>query len=99
MLNLENTNTVDENVMDETVTDTTEQDTPPTESLIGRVCDCEKLNIRRKPVVNINNVIEVVDEDTKLTIIEPNRAKGEWYKVVTPANNTGFCMKKFVEIR
>lgn len=99
MLDLENTNVVDENTKNEEVADTTEQNTPPTESLDGYVYDCAKLNIRSKPVVNNNNVIEIVDDGTLLTIVEPDKAKGKWYKVVTPSGNIGFCMKKFVDIR
>lgn len=68
------------------------------EPLIGVVFGCKKLNIRKRPVVNPNNVLCVVEMNTELEIIEPEKATGQWYKVVTSDGVKGFCMKEFVNV-
>jgi uncharacterized protein YgiM (DUF1202 family) len=71
---------------------------PQPESVIGFVVDCKKLNVRKKPVVNDRNIIKTIDVDTEVTVIEPEKAKGEWYKVQLEDGVFGFCMKQFIAI-
>lgn len=84
-----------ETVKEEKVEETT---APQPKSVIGFVTGCKRLNIRKKPVVNNGNVIDIVEDGKELMIIEPDKAKGEWYKVQLTDDMFGFCMKQFVKV-
>ena len=81
------------NTEDVTTEETTEEET---EIVFGEVVGCKNLNIRKKPVVNPTNVLCIVPEGTLLSIIEPEKATKEWYKVELEDGAVGFCMKEFV---
>lgn len=72
-------------------------DEPITEfknDVVGTV-KCDKLNIRKGPGIE-NDVICVIDKDTKVEIIDkPNE---DWYEIYTVSGIEGFCMKKFIKI-
>ena len=86
---------VEESVNEEPVEETV---APPPEPVNGVVVGCNKLNIRKKPVVNDKNVIAIVEAGTEMVIIEPEKAKGAWYKVLLNDGVEGFCMKQYVTI-
>lgn len=96
------TNIIEEEIITEETkvekVETEETVAPQPESVIGFVVDCKKLNVRKKPVVNDRNIIKTIDVDTELTVIEPEKAKGEWYKVQLEDGVYGFCMKQFIAI-
>lgn len=85
-----------EDVQTPEVEDTTPQ--APAAPITGVVTGCKKLNVRKRPAVNDNNVLEVIEADTTLFVIEPEKATGEWYKVELAGGTIGFCMKKFITI-
>ena len=64
----------------------------------GIVIDCSKLNIRKKPNKE-SEIVSIVDSGSNLKVIDPDKHKGEWYKVITQKGVNGFCMRKYVEIR
>lgn len=63
----------------------------------GTVVNCSKLNIRKGPKSDAK-VITIVDAGTKLSIEDIEKAKGDWYKVITDKKVHGYCMKKYVKI-
>lgn len=86
----------------ETVEETTEAVPAVNEipTVVGFVSGCKKLNIRKGPDIDAK-VVSIVDVDTELTIINPDKATKGWYKVtvetaIGPVK--GFCMKDFVTI-
>lgn len=65
-------------------------------NVVGIVCDCNKLNIRKAPNKN-SDVVEVVPVGTELTIGQHSLDK-PWYRVTTATGVKGFCMREFVLI-
>ena len=63
----------------------------------GKVVECSKLNIRKAPKKDAA-VAAIVDAGEILSIIDEDKATGEWYKVVTNKKIEGFCMKKYIKI-
>ena len=64
---------------------------------IGTVANCAKLNVRIKPVAGAQ-VVSVIDAGTQVEIDE-SKSTDEWYKVLIPAVNEGYCMRKFVTVQ
>ena len=67
-----------------------------TESLVGVVSGCAKLNVRKEPNITSEPVC-IVSEKTVL-LIDQDLSTDEWYKVYTEAGIEGFCMKKYVTV-
>ena len=67
-----------------------------TESLIGVVSGCAKLNIRKDPIITSEPVCIVPEKSVLL--IDSDLSTDEWYKVYTEAGMEGFCMKKYVTV-
>ena len=63
----------------------------------GIVVDCSKLNIRKDPKKDAHIVL-IVDAGAELKVIDSDKHKGDWYKVITANKVHGFCMKKYVKI-
>lgn len=63
----------------------------------GIVVDCSKLNIRREPKKDADIVL-IVDAGAELKVIDSDKHKGDWYKVITSNKVHGFCMKKYVKL-
>lgn len=80
---------VDDSVSADEIVDTTE-------SLIGVVSGCAKLNIRKEPVITAEPVCVVPEKSVLL--IDSDLSTDEWYKVYTEAGMEGFCMKKYVTV-
>lgn len=65
-------------------------------NIVGVVCDCKKLNIRKAPNKD-SDVVEVVSAGAELTIAKHSVDK-PWYRVTTADGIKGFCMREFVMI-
>ena len=71
-------------------------DEPVVKQVFGVVCNCEKLNIRKRPNINAD-VVTVVDKGTELEINEKGSSK-EFYKVSSTEGFYGYCMKAYISI-
>lgn len=72
-----------------------EETVPESVPQIGVVCNCQKLNVRKKPdtdakvacIINADEEVEIIDDSNK-----------DFYEV--KANKVkGFCMKKYIKIK
>lgn len=63
---------------------------------VGKVVNCNKLNMRKKPVTTQNNIIDVlnVNEEVEIT----GRAANGWYQVKTKDNLVGYVSNKYIAI-
>lgn len=59
------------------------------------VVNCSKLNVRKGPSIH-SNPLCIVESGTKMEIETFNN---EWVKVVTPDGVSGYCMKKFIDLK
>ena len=59
------------------------------------VVNCSKLNVRKGPSIH-SNPLCIVESGTKMEIETFNN---EWVKVVTPDSVSGYCMKKFIDLK
>lgn len=66
------------------------------EPTIGKVVDCGKLRVRKKPGVKADVVCEI-NKGTEVTIDE-KKSSNKWYKVTTKNGAEGFCMKEYIEV-
>lgn len=66
------------------------------ESIVGIVTDCLKLNVREHPN-STAAILGVITASTDLIIIEEESTK-DFYKICTSAGLEGYCMKKFITI-
>lgn len=64
---------------------------------IGTVSGCAKLNVRIKPLATAT-IVSVIDAGTVVEIDE-SKSTAEWYKVLIPAVNEGYCMRKFITVQ
>lgn len=62
----------------------------------GKVTNCTKLNIRKKPSLTAEP-IAVVDVSTVLTVDE-KKSTTDWYKVALADGKSGYCMKQYVTL-
>ncbi|MEG1523841.1 MAG: SH3 domain-containing protein [Clostridia bacterium] len=63
---------------------------------IGKVVDCERLNVREQPFADAEIICEIA-EATEI-MIEENDSTGEFYKICTSSGIEGFCMKRYISI-
>lgn len=57
------------------------------------------LNIRSTPEKTEENVITTVKKDTKIIVVDPKKAKGDWYRIrVVDTKQEGYAMKKYIKI-
>ena len=57
----------------------------------------KELNVRKNPKANAE-VIDKINVGTKVTILDIEKATGDWYKVSLGGGKTGYCMKKFIKL-
>ena len=57
--------------------------------------NCSKLNVRKEPSIH-SNPLCIVESGTEMEIEIFNN---EWVKVVTPDGVSGYCMKKFIDLK
>lgn len=62
----------------------------------GRVVNCNKLNMRRTPYVENNNIVSVLLVNDTVEII--GRAVNGWYQVKTKDNLVGYVSNKYITI-
>lgn len=65
-------------------------------TMSGRVINCGKLNIRKRPTVK-SAVVSTVVVGSKVTV-DSKTLTDEWLGVVTESGVEGFCMSKYVTI-
>lgn len=71
--------------------------TEATKKLVdGKVTNCTKLNIRKKPELTAEP-IAVVDVSTTLAV-DIDKSSTDWYKVTLTNGKTGYCMKQYVTL-
>lgn len=61
--------------------------------LVGKV-HCKRLNVRNEPKIG-DNVVDVLEEGCKLTLIDENE---EYYTIASELNQNNYVMKKFITI-
>lgn len=64
--------------------------------VIGIVSGCKRLNVREQPDLN-SNVLQILGENTEV-VVATAFENDEWY-CVTIDDVSGYCMKKFIEIK
>ena len=95
------TNSVNEEVVDndlkviDNTVDDSNDDANDTFS-VGTVI-CDKLNIRSTSEVTNDNVIAVINKNSKV-VIDNNSLSSSWYKVTTETGISGFCMSEYIKI-
>ena len=62
----------------------------------GKVSNCTKLNMRKEPKVEANNVVFVLSANDELYLMK--RADNGWYKVKTKDNLIGYVSNKYITI-
>ena len=82
-----------EETVEEAVEEVTEVEEKPTEVAFGKV-NCSKLNVRKEPSIH-SNPLCIVEYGTRMEISEFN---GEWVKILTPDDVSGYCMRKFIDL-
>lgn len=61
----------------------------------GKVANCTKLNMRKEPKAEINNVISVLSVNDEVCLLEETSG---WYKVKTKDNLVGYVSNKYITI-
>lgn len=62
----------------------------------GKVFNCTKLNMRKEPEVEANNVVSVLKVNDDVYLMK--QAKNGWYKVKTKDNLVGYVSNKYITI-
>ena len=73
-----------------------ESTTVVTETKIGIVIDCPRLNVRVEPRANAD-VVCIIERDSKVVINEAETTEN-FYKICTEVGVEGYCMKRFIDI-
>lgn len=60
----------------------------------GKVANCSRLNVRKKPALTAEP-IAVVEASSALTIDE-EKSTPDWYKVTLSNGKSGYCMRQYV---
>ena len=82
--------------IEETVEEVVEKVVEPTpEPKTYATVNCSKLNVRKGPSIH-SNPLCIVESGTTMEIETFN---DEWVKVVTPDGVSGYCMKKFIDLK
>lgn len=78
------------------ITDEVEVETVP-ETKYGRVANCLRLNVRKKPNP-YSEVVTVLERGDEVAITD-EESTIEFYKVCTASGVEGFCMRNFIEVK
>ena len=82
-----------EEIVVEDVVETVTEEIAPAPKKTGVVCNCIKLNVRKKPDVEAK-ALRVIDAGTEVEII--NDTDKNFYEVKVDGAK-GFCMKKYIK--
>ena len=76
-------------------------DTPVVEEkvtvYIGKIRDCDKLNVREEPTMD-SKVLCKLDKLSEVQVDKSNSTK-DFYKILTSKGVSGYCMKKYMSIK
>lgn len=76
-------------------------DTPVVEKevavYIGKIRDCDKLNVREEPTVE-SKVLCKLDKLSEVQIDKSNSTR-DFYRIITSTGINGYCMKKYMSIK
>jgi uncharacterized protein YgiM (DUF1202 family) len=64
---------------------------------IGKIRNCDKLNVRAEPNLNAKIVCKL-DKNSEVRVEKSESAK-EFYKVYVSPNVSGYCMKKYMSTK
>lgn len=64
---------------------------------IGKIRDCDKLNVREES--NINSKVLCKLDKTSEVEIDKTKSTREFYKISTSSGVSGYCMKKYMSIK
>lgn len=62
----------------------------------GKVYNCTKLNMRRKPIAEGDNIVDVLNVNDEVYLMK--QADNGWYKVKTKDNLVGYVSNKYITI-
>lgn len=65
-------------------------------SYIGKVVNCNKLNMRKEAITAQNNIVDVLNANEEVEIT--GRAANGWYQVKTKDNLVGYVSNKYITI-
>lgn len=68
----------------------------PGEPVMGIVCDCKNLNIRKQPAGDAD-VLGMLPAEAEV-MVDESESTDEFFKVITASGLEGFCMKKYIMI-
>lgn len=81
----------------EELTEVVEEPKVDTTVSFGKVSNCNKLNIRKKPSITAK-VVDVIEAKTKVRI-DNAASNDEWCKVYVKPEVEGYCMRKYLTIQ
>lgn len=81
----------------EFVSDEPDPITEDPEPVIGVVVNCNRLNVRSRPLAGSPVVCTIVNLDE--VMIDEEGSTDKFYKICTAAGIEGYCMKEFIVIR
>lgn len=67
------------------------------ETIVGVVCNCIKLNVRKEPKLT-SPVICAVDAGAEV-VIDDADSNSDFYKVTISSGVSGYCNKKFIRVK
>lgn len=73
-----------------------EEMTPPPAKLKG-VVTAKKLNVRKTPNANVQNIVATIPAGTVVTI--ETGSTNDFYEIATEAGVKGYCMKQYIEVK
>ncbi len=62
----------------------------------GKIFNCTKLNMRKEPKVEVNNILSVLNVNDEVYLMK--QADNGWYKVKTKDNLAGYVSSKYITI-
>lgn len=69
-------------------------DAEETTEVVGVVCDCVKLNVRKDSDIK-SDIVTVLNAGEEV-IIDTELSTDDWYFVL---NESGYCMKKYISVK
>lgn len=64
---------------------------------IGKIRDCDKLNVREEPSIE-SKILCKLDKLSEVQI-DKSKSTKEFYKILTSTGVSGYCMKKYMSIK